>query len=636
VKHDHYQTANNDHQSFSLIPRAAKKLLLTPNPDHGNGMFDSTQSTSAPSDRYERFENPVTPKSVGKKILGKLVPSMKTTPDRPETPEMDPKAEQFFGKGSHERKKSHLFDKFKNKGKDMFSRSMIDLVDKSEGSFPYSQFEDGSPPLRHKYSRMPADARDTPFWDVKQAQKERIHAIRDARIAENQEVGELLFSGQPSCGTSSIARSTSLRYLNDEMPPTPPSKDRHNPPSALESENSSLSTQRLQSNIARSNCSRLADQDANTEPDTVNLSHVKQESVRIYQGSPTRKGGCVVKDTVKLIERQISYNSLCAETSSSSPPPQVPFNGDTLVMTAITNINHQQAQVQPSAFPGVHRNLAGTQNAGDLDVAAISAQSTAHLVRNTNVAETVNQFRHAQRNSAVFSIPEEEVDNTPGGGSGVVDLSNIHPAFRQEILATRSVSPSNYSTYATDMQIPFPDVKDMVNDNLRQGCPTGFDNRSSLAPRPLRITSRGIDPVPEQPAAAASQRQSSVSWQSATSWNNEVNDRILKLESRVDLMLSSVVMLIHDFRRLRDIEEDLRRRIVQLEQLVNQMDAVLEEEPDAEYPAPAAPTPTPVPTPIPSPAPPIVPAPTSTPVDASLGRRNSVVQRLANMYVAEL
>ena len=595
-------------------------------------MFDNTQSTSAPKDtsvgpagggdRYERFENPVTPKSVGKKILGKLVPSMKTTPDRPETPEMDPKAEQFFGKGSHERKKSHLFDKFKNKGKDMFSRSMIDLVDKREGSFPYSQFEDGSPPLRHKYSRMPADMRDTPFWNVKQAQKERIHAIRDARIAENQQVGELLFSGQPSCGTSSIARSTSLRYLNDEMPPTPPSKDRHNPPAALESENSSPSTQRLQSNIARSNCSRLADQDANTEPDTVNLSHVKQESVRIYQGSPTRKGGCVVKDTVKVIERQISYNSLCAETSSSSPPPQVPFDGDTLVMKAITNINHQQAQVQPSAFPGVHRNVADTQNAGDLDV------------RNTSVAETVNQLRHTQRNSTVFSIPEE-VDNTPGGGSGVVDLSNIHPAFRQEILATRSVSPSNYSTYATGMQIPFPDVEDMVNGNLRQGCPR-FDNRSSLAPRPLRITSRGIDPVPEQPAADASQRQSSVSWQSATSWNNEVNERILKLESRVDLMLSSVVLLIHDFRRLRDIEEDLRRRIVQLEQLVNQVDAVFEEEPGAEYSAPAAPTPTPVPTPIPAPAPPIVSAPTSTPVDASLGRRNSVVQRLANMYVAEL
>jgi hypothetical protein len=551
--------------------------------------------------------------------LEKIVPSLKT-PERPETPEMDPKAEQFFGKGSHERKKSHLFDKFKNKGKEVFSRSMIDLINKVEGPSRQIQFEDVPTPLRHKYSRLPADLTDSPFWDIKQAQKQRIHAIRDARIAENQQGEELSLSDQPSLGTTSIARSTSLRYINDEMPPTPPSKGQRSPPSAPESEDPSPSTQRLQSTVVRSNTRRLVDQDVDPGTDTANLPHVKQESVRIHQGSPTRNGGCAVKDRVKLIEHQISYNSLSAEMRSSSPPPPVPtipaaLASDTLVMRATTNINHQQAQAQLSAFLGDHGNLIDAQVAGTMDVASIPAHPTSDPVGNTSVTETINQLRRAQRNSTVFSIPEEGVEGTSAGGSGVVDLSNIHPACRQGDQTSRSVSPSSYSTYTIGTPISFPDVVDIVNDNLRQGYSTRSDNRSSLAPPPLRITSRSSEPVQEQPAADSNQRQSSVSWQSATSWNNEVNERILRLELRVDLLLSSAVMLVHNFRYLRDIQEDMQHRSARLEQLVNQMAATLEEEPT---PVPASTT---------------ADAPAS--VDAPLGRRNSVIQRLADVYVAD-
>ena len=197
VKHDHHQSTDNNRQSLSLIPRAAKKLLLTPSPIADNGTFTSMPSSRDASisliednDYNERGENPVTPKSRSKKLLEKIVPSLKTTPHRPETPEMDPKAEQFFGKGSHERKKSHLFDKFKNKGKETFSRSTIDLINKVEGPARQIQFEEAPIPLRHKHSRLPADLTDSTFWDVKQAQKQRIHAIRDACIAENQQGGD--------------------------------------------------------------------------------------------------------------------------------------------------------------------------------------------------------------------------------------------------------------------------------------------------------------------------------------------------------------------------------------------------------------------------------------------------------------
>ena len=577
---------------------------------------DASISLIEDNDYNERGENPVTPKSRSKKLLEKIVPSLKTTPHRPETPEMDPKAEQFFGKGSHERKKSHLFDKFKNKGKEAFSRSMIDLINKVEGPARQIQFEEAPTPLRHKHSRLPADLTDSPFWDVKQAQKQRIRAIRDARIAENQQGGDQT--------KTSIARSTSLRYINDEMPPTPPSKDQRNLSAVLESDDPRPSTQRLQSTVVRSNTRRFAEQDV--DPGMVSLPHVKHESVRIHQGSPTRNGGCAVKDRVKLIEHQISYNSLSAEMKSNSPPPPVPpipaaLAGDTHAMRAATNINHQQTQTPPSTFLDDLDNLVDAQIASTMDAAAIPTHPTADLVGNTSVAETINHLRHARQNSTVFSIPEEDVEDTAAGGSDVfVDPSNILPACRQGDLTSRSVSPSNYSTYTIGMPIPFPDVVDMVNDNLRQGYSTRSGNRSSLAPPPLRVTSRSTEPVQEQPAADSSQRQSSVSWQSATSWNNEVNERILRLEFRVDLLLSSAVMLVHNFRYLRDIQEDMQHRAAHLEQLVNRMVAGLGGEP-----APAASAPADTPAPADAPA----------PVDAPVGRRNSVIQRLTNVYVAD-
>jgi hypothetical protein len=283
----------------------------------------------------------------------------------------------------------------------------------------------------------------------------------------------------------------------------------------------------------------------------------------------------------------------------------------------MTNID----QTLPSAFPGDHGNLVDAQVADTMNVTAVRARPTADLVGNTSVTETVNQLRHAQRNSTVFSIPEEAVEDTAAGGFDVVDMSSIHPAFRHEDLTDRSVSPSTYSTYTTGMPIPFPDVVDMVNDNLRQGRSTRSDNRSSLAPPPLRITSRSTNPVQEQPAADSSQRQPSTSWQSATSRNNEVNERIIQLEFRVDLLLSSAVMLVHNFRYLRDIQEDMQHRAARLEQLVNQMATVLEEEP---VPAAAAPASAPAPAPAPA------------RVDAPPSRRNSVIQRLANVYVDDL
>lgn len=617
---------DNNRQSLPLIPRAAKKLLFTPSPDADNGTFNNTHSMPslrgdsinlAEDNEYnEREEHSVTPKGRGKKLLEKFVPPLKATPNRPETPEMDPKAEQFFGKGSHERKKSHLFDKFKNKGKEVLSRSMLDLINKVEGPSRQVQFEESSTPLRHKHSRLPADLTDSPFWDLKQAQKLRIHSIRDARMTDNHQSGELPLSDQPSLETTSIARSTSLRYINDEMPPTPPSKDPYYPSAVLESKDPSSSSQRLQSTVVRSDIGCLADQDIDTGTDTINLPHVKQENVRIHQGSPIRNGGCAVKDKVKLIERQISYNSLFAEMRSSSPPPPVPSipavsAGDPLVTKVATNTNHQQVQTESSAV------LLDAQVAGKMDVAGIPAFPIAELIGNTSLTETINQLRRARKNSTVFSIPEEDVEDTVAVDSGVVDPSNIHATFHQQDLASRPVSPSNYSTYTIGTPISFPDVVDMVNDNLRQGNSTKSGNRASLAPPPLRITSRSSEPVQEQPAADSSQRQSSMSWQSATSLNNEINERILRLEFRVDLLLSSAVMLVHNFRYLRDIQEDMQRRATHLEQLVNRMAAAFGEETVPATSAPAS-----------------APTDAPTPVDAPLGRRNSVIQRLANVYVA--